>query len=189
MRWSTAGHHGHPRLTAQRHRLMRLLSSLLSIGRSAPSGQSIAAGQKWWSGAGSNRRPSALSGGFASPDTSKGVRLSWSSAASRSGPATASTCCCGSTPSASWARMSSPSEGSARHCAKAEPDVRGQSDLGLWHVFGTATCIWALAAAYSRTRGGLSKITEPRHYRRSRAQNQGFHTVGRVGLEPTTGGL
>lgn len=26
-------------------------------------------------------------------------------------------------------------------------------DLGLWHVFGTATCIWPLLAAHSRTPG------------------------------------
>jgi hypothetical protein len=39
---------------------MRLLSPLLSIGSAAPSSQTIAAGQKWWSGAGSNRRPSAF---------------------------------------------------------------------------------------------------------------------------------
>src|SRR6266516_1641694 len=36
----------------------------------------------------------------------------------RSGPGTASTCCCGSTPSALWARTSSPSAGSAKRCAR-----------------------------------------------------------------------
>ena len=41
---------------------MRLLSPLLSIGRSAPGCRSIAAVQNGWSGAGSNRRPSAFQG-------------------------------------------------------------------------------------------------------------------------------
>jgi hypothetical protein len=40
--------------------MTRLLSSLLSIAGSALSKLSIAAVQEWWSGAGSNRRPSAF---------------------------------------------------------------------------------------------------------------------------------
>ena len=42
--------------------LMLLLSPLLSIALSALSGQDICAGQNWWSGAGSNCRPSAFQG-------------------------------------------------------------------------------------------------------------------------------
>src|SRR5437867_6846355 len=38
----------------------------------------------------------------------------------RSGPGTAWTCCCGSTPSALWARTSSPSAGSAKRCARTD---------------------------------------------------------------------
>ena len=41
---------------------MRLLSPLLSNALSAPRRRDIYAGQKWWSGAGSNRRPSAFQG-------------------------------------------------------------------------------------------------------------------------------
>jgi hypothetical protein len=40
--------------------MMRLLSPLLSIVSSTETRQGIPAGQKWWSGAGSNRRPSAF---------------------------------------------------------------------------------------------------------------------------------
>jgi len=39
---------------------MRLLSPLLSNGLSALCARGICAGQEWWSGAGSNRRPSAF---------------------------------------------------------------------------------------------------------------------------------
>src|SRR5262245_66682370 len=38
----------------------------------------------------------------------------------RSGPGTVWTCCCGSTPSASWATTSSPSAGSAKRCARTD---------------------------------------------------------------------
>ena len=58
----------------------------------------------------------------------------------RNGPGTASTCCCGSTPSASWARTSWPSAGSAKRFARTdheEPVPLG--DLEFWHVFGTAS--------------------------------------------------
>jgi hypothetical protein len=41
-------------------RMMRLLSPLLSIAGLAPGAQRITAGQSGWSGAGSNRRPSAF---------------------------------------------------------------------------------------------------------------------------------
>jgi hypothetical protein len=40
--------------------MTRLLSALLSIAGSALGELSIAPGQRWWSGAGSNRRPSAF---------------------------------------------------------------------------------------------------------------------------------
>jgi hypothetical protein len=39
---------------------MPLLSPLLSIASAAMSGVSVCAVQRWWSGAGSNRRPSAF---------------------------------------------------------------------------------------------------------------------------------
>jgi hypothetical protein len=41
---------------------MRLLSPLLSNAVAALNARDICAGQKWWSGAGSNRRPSAFRG-------------------------------------------------------------------------------------------------------------------------------
>jgi integrase len=44
-------------------------------------------------------------------------------------------------------------------------------------------------AAHSRTQVPSIKITKLRYYRRSRAHSQDFRSVGRVGLEPTTGGL
>jgi integrase len=60
------------------------------------------------------------------------TRLRW-----RSGPGTASTCCCGSTPSASWAKTSSPSAGSAKHCGRTDARADYTDDLGLGHVLGT----------------------------------------------------
>jgi integrase len=64
--------------------------------------------------------------------TAVSTRLRW-----RSGPGTASTCCCGSAPSASWARTSSPSGGSAKHCYRTDVRVGYADDLGLGHVLGT----------------------------------------------------
>ena len=53
--------------------------------RPLPTTDGFCAGQRarasvvvWWSGAGSNRRPSAFSGGFADSDASGVVRLNWS---------------------------------------------------------------------------------------------------------------
>jgi hypothetical protein len=44
-------------------------------------------------------------------------------------------------------------------------------------------------AAHGCTQERPHKITRVGHMRRSGAQDQDFLTVGRVGLEPTTGGL
>jgi integrase len=71
----------------------------------------------------------------------------------RSGPGTASMYCCGSTPSASWARTSSPSAGSAKRFFRTERGCLCPSDLGLGHVLGTATCTSPPTAAHSRTQG------------------------------------
>jgi hypothetical protein len=83
---------------------------------------------------------------------------------SPSGPATASTCCCGSTQNASWARTSSPSAASAMRYGRTAMTSHRKSDLGLWHVFGTASRIWRPWTALSRTSSSQarSRITRVR---------------------------
>ena len=61
--------------------------------------------------------------------------------------------------------------------------------LTFWHVFGTATCISPLLAAYSRTSGWQARSRMTTHFRRSQPLNCSFERVGRLGLEPRTGGL
>ena len=61
-------------------------------------------------------------------------------------------------------------------------------DLEIWHVFGTATCISPLMAAYSRTsvdRQDHEGFTFPQVTR----PHLWFQRVGRLGLKPRTGGL
>ena len=57
--------------------------------------------------------------------------------------------------------------------------------LKFWHVFGTATCIWPLPAAHSHTRDRESRSL----MLRVTAGHLRFSGVGRLGLEPRTGGL
>ena len=61
--------------------------------------------------------------------------------------------------------------------------------VNFWHVFGTATCISPPTAAHSRTSGGQARSRTTAHFRRSHSLNCTFGSVGRLGLEPRTGGL
>ncbi len=52
-------------------------------------------------------------------------------------------------------------------CGRNEMDAVGPSDLGLWHVFATATCIWPPVPAWSRRQRRPHKITMVGQIRRS----------------------
>ncbi len=114
------------------------------------------------------RRPGTEGPAF--PSTAAGVQESHRRRSPR-GPATASPCCCRSTPSASSARRTPP--------AVASPPRSGRA--GLRHTRGTDDRRGPVSAGRHRTRQDQHECA----YRLLRGDRSGISSVPPVGLEPT----